>query len=124
MQRSLFALVTMMLMGPAIQARDWPQWLGPDRDGIWREDGLVEKFPQGGPKVRWRIPIGMGYSGPAVADDRVYVMDRERAKDKDGKPLRATRKGILGNERVLCFRAADGKLLWKHEYDCPYKIDY
>ena len=52
MQRSLFALVTMMLMGPAIQARDSPQWLGPDREGIWREDGLVEKFLQGGPKVR------------------------------------------------------------------------
>jgi outer membrane protein assembly factor BamB len=112
------------MAAPAGRADDWPQWLGPQRDGVWRETGLVNRFPPGGPKALWRVPVGAGYSGPAVADGRVYVMDRQRAVDRDGKPLRATRKGIPGNERVLCLGAADGKLLWKHEYDCPYTISY
>ena len=51
-------------------------------------------------------------------------MDRQRAKDEAGKPLRPTRNGILGNERILCLSAADGRLLWKSDYDCPYKISY
>jgi outer membrane protein assembly factor BamB len=109
---------------PAASASDWPQWLGPNREGIWRDTDLVQKFPPGGPKVVWRQPIGGGYSGPAVVGGRVYVMDRERAKDADGKPLRATRDGQPGNERVLCVNAADGKLIWKHDYDCPYRISY
>src|SRR5438105_3298892 len=83
-------------------ADDWPQWLGAQRDGVWRETGLLTKFPPAGPKVLWRIPLGSGYSGPAVANGRVYVMDRERARDVDGKPSRPTRAGIPGNERLLC----------------------
>ena len=59
----------------AVQADDWPQWLGPQRDAIWRETGIVEKFPADGLKYRWRVPIGGGYTGPAVAKGRVYVTD-------------------------------------------------
>jgi outer membrane protein assembly factor BamB len=91
---------------------------------VWRETGILEKFPAGGPKVLWRDSLGEGYSGPAVAAGRVYVMDRQRSKDESGKPLKPTRNGILGNERILCFDAADGKSLWKVEYDCPYKVSY
>ena len=40
-----------------LRAADWPQWLGAERDGVWRETGLAEKFPTGGPKVLWRTPI-------------------------------------------------------------------
>jgi outer membrane protein assembly factor BamB len=99
-------------------ADDWPQWLGPQREGVWRETGLVTRFPKGGPKELWRIPLGAGYAGPAVVDGKVYVMDRE-ARKKDDKD-----KAIPGNERVLCLNAADGKLIWKHEYDCPYRVSY
>ncbi len=108
----------------AVRADDWPQWLGPQRDGIWRESGLLEKFPDGGPKVIWRKPLGTGYAGPAVADGRVFVMDLERAVDENGVPLRATRQGIPGSERVLCLDSASGEPVWKHEYDCPYTISY
>jgi outer membrane protein assembly factor BamB len=59
-----------------------------------------------------------------VVGDRVYVMDRERARDAEGKLRRPTRDGIVGNERVLCLRVSDGTLLWKHVYDCPYTISY
>jgi outer membrane protein assembly factor BamB len=95
------------------RADDWPQWLGPQRDSTWREKGILTKFPKGGPKVLWRKEIGGGYMGPAVADGRVFVMDREPVK-----------QGAPKTERVLCFRTSDGKLLWKHEYPCKYTISY
>src|SRR6516225_3619850 len=105
-------------------ADDWPQWLGPKRDGVWREKEILEKFPAGGPTVLWRMPLGPGYSGPAVAAGRVYVMDGQRQLGADAKPLRPTRNGVLGKERILCFDSATGKPLWQHEYDCPYKVSY
>src|SRR5437773_1365396 len=77
--RWTFALA-LTLAATAARADDWPQWLGPQRDGVWREAGIVAKFPEGGPKVRWKTPIGEGYSGPAVANGKVYVTDRVRAK--------------------------------------------
>jgi len=86
-------------------AEDWPQWLGPQRDGVWRETGILQKFPAGGPKVLWRTPLGGGYAGPAVAAGRVYVMDRQHD---------------AGTERVLCLDEKTGKELWKHEYACSY----
>jgi len=103
---------------------DWPQWLGPQRDGVWRETGIVEKFPAGGPPQRWRREIGGGYAGPAVAAGRVYVMDRLLAKGTNN-PADPFARGIIpGTERVLCLDEADGKVLWQHEYDCPYTIAY
>src|SRR5512135_791847 len=76
-----FALACGLVCLPlvALHADDWPQWLGPQRDGVWRETGVVEKFPAEGLKSRWRVPIGGGYAGPAVAKGRVYVTDRELA---------------------------------------------
>src|SRR5262245_7478745 len=73
---SLAVLTALLTMPMAVRADDWPQWLGPKRDAIWRETGILDKFPAGGPKVRWRTPIGGGYAGPAVVGERVYVMDR------------------------------------------------
>ena len=49
--------------------------MGPNRDGVWTETGIVEKFPAGGPKKLWRAPVGGGYAGPAVAGGKVYVTD-------------------------------------------------
>src|SRR5207248_10988513 len=69
-------LLTALAMLP-LQADDWPQWLGPQRDGVWREAGTLEKFPAAGLKIRWRTAIGGGYAGPAVAGGRVYVADRQ-----------------------------------------------
>jgi outer membrane protein assembly factor BamB len=115
-------------LGPA-WGDDWPQWLGPRRDSVWREDGILAKFPQGGPKVLWHVPVGGGYSGPAVVGDRVFVMDRQLPVDNkppDPNKLGDPTKGLGdGKERVLCFSVKDGKPLWKHEYDCKYsKVAY
>ena len=105
-------------------AEDWPQWLGPQRDAVWRETGIIDTFPAGGAPVKWRVPIGAGYTGPAVAEGRVYVMDRHLPAGAS-KPGDAFKRGeIPGNERVLCLNEADGKVLWQHEYDCPYTMSY
>jgi len=120
----LYTLLSSFLAAPTLRADDWPEWLGPKRDGIWRETGLIDQFPKDGPKVLWRKPIHDGYAGPAVVGDRVYVMERERPLDEDGKPVKPTRAGIPGTERVLCLSAIDGKQIWKDEYDAPYKISY
>src|SRR5690348_8526733 len=69
-------------------ADDWPQWLGPGRDDVWKETGIVEQFPPGGPKVLWRVPLSGGYSGPAVAGGKVYVTDYVRtAGDAKNDPM-------------------------------------
>ena len=104
------------------QADDWPQWLGPQRDSVWRETGIVEQFPANGPAVKWRAPIAGGYAGPAVADGRVYVTDYATSGDRTPDPN--SRNKLQGQERVWCFAAADGRVLWKHEYDCAYEISF
>jgi outer membrane protein assembly factor BamB len=76
MRRLVILLLEFVLANTVIHADDWPQWMGPKRDGIWREDKIVQKFPAGGPPVVWRAKVGAGYSGPAIADGRVYVADR------------------------------------------------
>jgi outer membrane protein assembly factor BamB len=114
--RELSALLCLALAGTA-SAADWPQWGGPRRDGVWREDGILGRFPKDGPAVRWRRPVGPGFTGPAVANGYIYVMDRQTPKETEGKPG-------PGSERVLCLDAAKGTVVWQHLYDCPYKIYY
>jgi outer membrane protein assembly factor BamB len=132
--RRLGSILAFLLITSPLLADDWPQWLGPKRDGVWRESGILDKFPADGPRVLWRQPIGPGYTGPAVADGRVFLMDRVRKLDEEGKPLPPVKKqspdgkpvpsDILGSERVLCLSATDGKTLWKHEYESIYSIGY
>ncbi|MBW3609027.1 MAG: PQQ-binding-like beta-propeller repeat protein, partial [Actinobacteria bacterium] len=106
------------------RADDWPQWLGPKRDGIWREEGLLRTFPEEGLKVRWRAPVAAGYAGPAVAGGRVYLMDRVPGPDANRPADPFQRVTLPGVERVLCLDERDGTVLWKHEYDCDYGISY
>jgi len=113
-----------VLFSGQVRADDWPQWLGPKRDGVWREAGILEKFPEGGPKVRWRTPIGSGYSGPAVAGGRVYVMDRKLAEGVSNPKDPFAKGEIPGVERVVCLNETDGKMVWKEEYDCAYSVSY
>ena len=123
--RCIAAIITLTLAAPFGQADDWPQWLGPQRDGVWRESGLVEQFPKSGPKVRWRVPIGSGYAGPAVAGGKVFVTDRVLAEGATSpRSGFSDRSKQAGKERVLCLNEADGRALWKHEYDCVYRVDY
>jgi outer membrane protein assembly factor BamB len=123
-QKLVAALVTILGLSSAVRADDWPQWLGPKRDGIWREEGIVDKFPTGGLKVRWRTSSGSGYAGPAVAGNRVYHMDFAPRKGSSLPKNGMGKSQLAGTERILCVDDATGREVWKHEYDCDYAISF
>jgi outer membrane protein assembly factor BamB len=108
----------------ASRADDWPQWLGPRRDGVWRDTGILAKFPEGGPRILWRTPLGGGYAGPAVSGGFVYVTDRQLGPGAKNPTNAFAQDTVSGTERVLCLDEATGKVRWKHEYDCPYTVSY
>jgi outer membrane protein assembly factor BamB len=120
------ALGVAALAASTAAAIDWPEWFGENREGVWKETGLVDKFPEGGPKVTWRIPLGAGYSGPAVANGKVYITDRKNpdGQAKDVSDRVRSPGASPGSERILCLDAATGKQVWAHEYDCPYTFSY
>lgn len=100
-----FALVTDVLAQrtartPAptkVIATDWPQWRGPQRNGLSNEPGLLKEWPKAGPKLLWQAKdLGDGYSTPAVVKDRVYLLSN---------------KG-LDNEFVQALSAQDGSVIW------------
>jgi len=107
---TLLAVSTGAFCQNSLHAADWPQWGGPKRDIVWRERGIVKRLPAGKvlPRV-WATPIEAGYSGPAVANGRVYITDRLRRQ---------------GTERVLCLDADSGKLLWQYQYRARYRVAY
>ena len=85
---------------------DWPQWRGPERNGISQERGLLKQWPAGGPKLLWQVnDIGDGYSTPAVVGKRIYLMSNrgmdnefvQALSTQDGKPIWTTRVGNVGN---------------------------
>src|SRR4051812_5774825 len=56
-------------------AIDWPQWRGPQRDGISKETGLLKEWPKDGPQLVWqKKALGEGYSTPAVVGNRIYLL--------------------------------------------------
>src|SRR5579864_7545997 len=80
-------------------AADWPQWRGPNRDGISAEAGLLESWPKGGPRLLWKLQgLGQGYSSSAIVGGRLFT------------------QGQMGEaEFVLAFDANTGNLLWRTE---------
>jgi outer membrane protein assembly factor BamB len=102
---------------------DWPRWMGPTADGVYREQVITTPIAESGLKVNWRIPIAGGYAGPAVVGDRVYLFDYEKtAGEAFNNP--GQRAELKGKERLLCIDTETGKTVWKYEYDCPYSISY
>ncbi len=120
--RCLITFFVLCIVGLPCAAEDWPQWMGPNRDNVWRETGLLETFPEGGPKVLWRAPVAGGYAGPAVANGRVYLTDYVSKADVQVDNF--SRKEFSGTERVLCLDEGTGQQIWKHEYPVTYGISY
>ena len=104
-------------------ADDWPGWLGPNRSSEWHESRIVDQFPKGGPPVKWRVPVEWGYAGPAVANGKIYVMDYVHESGEVTNSA-GTRDALQGSERILCFDAETGEVVWKDEYRRPYKLSY
>src|SRR5262245_57336690 len=104
-------------------ADDWPQWMGPKRDNVWREKNIVDAFPKDGPKVLWRTKIANGFSGPAVADGFVFITDFT-SKGDISTADNFDREKYSGKERVLCLDAKTVDKKWDHEYDATYTVSY
>ncbi len=75
---------------------DWPQWRGPRQDGISRETGLLDQWPEKGPAELWRVPLGNGFSAVSVVGDRAFTL-----------------YGATEGEFAVACNATDGKTLWK-----------
>lgn len=109
--RSIAILFALILPASGF-AEDWPQWRGVNRDSILSPAEQVNRLPTGVAPRKWSVEIGGGYSGPTVADGRVYVMDR------------GPRDASKQIERILCFAAGDGELVWQHSYEAKYTVGY
>ena len=101
-----------MAAAAVVSADDWPQWRGPERLAVWQETGIVDQLPEQ-LQVAWRTPLRAGYSGPAVADGRVFITDW--AEDPDSRTLD-------GTERALALDEQSGEVLWTHEWHTSYRM--
>ena len=85
---SIGSLLTMLVLQSVTFADDWPQWLGPNRDSVWREKGIVRAFPEDGLVVKWRAPVALGYAGAQAGQGSSRVA---RAGRGDGIETQLTR---------------------------------
>ena len=97
-----FAILTVS----PLPAEDWPQHLGPHRDGTSEEEAPAA-WSDAGPKVLWKIGVGEGFSAPVVRGGRVFLFHR-----------------VEDRERLDCLSTADGSLLWSHDYRTTYRDDF
>jgi len=129
------SLTAVLILSVTLVARaeDWPQWRGVRSDGSWNGPKLPEKLPDGGFPVVWKKPIAAGYSGIAVADGRVYTLDRPTPVKREKKDAPNATDPTLEDatplppesERVLCLDAKSGRVLWSHAYAVKYgDLDY
>ena len=100
-------IVTLALIAGAALAADWPQFLGPGRNGVYSGNDLAAKWPPAGPSVVWKKEIGQGFSGPVVAAGRLILFHR-----------------LGGKETVEALDAGTGKAVWSFEYPTQYRDDF
>jgi outer membrane protein assembly factor BamB len=98
----LYLSLALAVFTPTLPS-DWAEWRGPNRDGISPEKGLPTKWSPAGENLAWKAPYG-GRSAPIVLDNHVYLQN-------------TSGKGELEQERVMCFNADNGKLLWEHRFN-------
>ncbi len=102
-----YIFISFILLSTRIFAEDWPQFLGPNRDGISTETSLLEKFPTNGPPLVWQKEIGTGYSAPSVRGDKLVLFHR------------------VGNEEVVeAFGATNGTAIWRYAYPSSFQDPY
>lgn len=99
----LFAILAVASAG----AGDWPQFLGPERNGRSAETNLALRWPKEGPRPLWQRKVGQGFSGPVVADGKLILFHR-----------------IENSERIECLNATNRSALWQFEYRTAYRDDF
>jgi outer membrane protein assembly factor BamB len=92
---------------PANPTNDWPQWRGPNRDGVSTETGILTNWPAEGPKVLWEQKTGAGFASVAVVKGRVFTIFQDGA-----------------NESVVSWDAESGREIWRHSYRCSFENSY
>ncbi|MDC0936635.1 PQQ-like beta-propeller repeat protein [Pirellulales bacterium] len=98
------ACAALLFVSPAF-AEDWPQWRGPERDDLSQETGLLQDWPEGGPKLAWvSRDCGIGYGGPAIVDGRIYIL--------------GSRDNV---EQLIVFDENNGKELWSAPLGAEYE---
>lgn len=100
-------LVILLAPGAPALATDWPQFLGPTRNGVYAGNDVAAAWPAAGPKVLWQTDVGTGWAGPAVAGGKLILFHR-----------------LADKEVVECLEAASGKKLWNADYDTAYVDDF
>lgn len=101
------ALLIALVSGSSLVAADWPQFLGPSRNGVYAGPPLAESWPAAGPRVVWKKQVGAGFAGPAVAGTRVILFHR------------------VGDEEVVeALDAQKGTPLWRYAYRTTYRDDF
>ncbi len=93
--------VSISPIGSFAESWDWPQWRGPNGNGVSAEKGWISTWPKEGPKVLWKKSLGMGYSTVTVSNGRVYTMGNSKKMDT-----------------VFCLDENTGNEIWKYSYQC------
>ncbi len=105
--RSPAGLLALFLVPTLALAGDWPQFLGPTRDGVSTETGLRWTWDDQGPPLLWAKPVGAGYSGPVSAGERLILFHR------------------VGNQEIVeCLNAANGQEQWRFSYRTEFEDDF
>jgi outer membrane protein assembly factor BamB len=102
----LLAALSLLLLCTSLRAADWPQFLGPARNGVSTET-VADHFPTGAPKVVWKKDIGQGFSGPVVAAGKLILFHR-----------------LADKETVECLDAHTGARIWLSDYPTHYQDDF
>lgn len=105
--RVLRIFVFAFALGSGLSAQDWPQILGPNRNGIYAGPEIVASFPRTGPPALWTRDVGAGFAGPAVAGDRLILFHR-----------------VNNRETVEAMDATTGKTAWTFDYPTAYRDDF
>ncbi len=127
-------LTALFAVAPFASADDWPQWRGPNRNGISQEKGWVDQFPQQGPAIAWKATVGLGFSSFVVGIGKVYT-----GGHADGSDTVFCFDAVSGNKffeggttgsptlegdhlywlsrwgDLFCFDAATGKVVWNRQ---------
>jgi outer membrane protein assembly factor BamB len=100
-------LFSLVCLAPVAHTQDWPQFLGPTRNGKYAGNDLTTVFPKAGPQVVWKKAIGQGFSGPVVFEGKLVLFHR-----------------VGDKEAVECLDAVAGKEIWRFEYATHYRDDF
>ncbi|HXG47903.1 MAG TPA: PQQ-binding-like beta-propeller repeat protein [Methylomirabilota bacterium] len=107
--RMMWAAGAILLVAQRSSGADesWPQFLGPDRNGVYAGPPLAARWPEEGPRVVWRREVGAGFSGPVVSGERLILFHRRG-----------------GDEVIECIDRTSGRTLWKTNYATRYRDDF